>query len=209
MACEAWLPQCSPPPVPCGPGFRLPPKSPRRLDFFVGDDADVNFPSLPARVVVVDLNRWPRCSMRDVGASKEDHQTVADLLQKNLSKIKKSSPTEGGPWTDEDTWDKYGEACGADVVVGIDLDLAPTSARPSTRARRRLRSSLSDLKDDNKIVYESLRRMIYPPNMAGFPVSNKSEAELPRTRRLGVPDCQAILRLRLPRHSRWREGRVN
>ena len=151
---------------------------------FVGDDADVDFPGLQGKKVVVVCRPLASLQYRDVGASKEVARRVADLLQKNVSKIKVVSQQKVAEWTDENMWDEYpevGKALGADVVVGIDLTSFSTNQGPTLYQGKATASvKVFDLKDDNKIVYEKdLPQIMYPPNI-GIPISDKSEADFRR-----------------------------
>jgi uncharacterized protein YbjQ (UPF0145 family) len=149
-----------------------------------GNNTPAEYDGLREKSVVVVCRPVAGLEYRDTSVARDIARQLSRLLQENVSKIKVIDQRKVAQWDDENTWEEFtevGEALGADMVVGIDLqDFTVYQGQTLYQGKASITVHVYDCINGNQLVYErELPQAVYPPN-TGVPTSEKLEAEFRR-----------------------------
>ncbi len=151
---------------------------------FKGDQVDPEFADLKGKKVAVVCRPMVALQYRNSSAARELAQRVADLLEKNGSKIHVVDQRKVNKWIDENTWEEYrevGKGVKADMVVGIDLEsFSIFQGQTLYQGKANAVVTVYDCEKKGKRVFEKiLPQSVYPPN-SGVPTSDRLENDFRR-----------------------------
>lgn len=90
-----------------------------------GADTPAEFEGLTEKKVAVVCRPLVGLDYREAGVAQDIAQSVNKLIRLNVRKVEMIDQRKIAEWMDENSWEEYlevGEALGADMVVGIDLE---------------------------------------------------------------------------------------
>jgi hypothetical protein len=149
-----------------------------------GTNVPAEYAGLRGKKVVVVCRPLADLKYRDTSVAKDLALNLGMLLGRNVPKIEVIDPRKVAQWTDENTWDEYteiGEALGAEMVVGMDLqDFTIYQGQTLYQGKATVTLRVYDCSAGGQPVFEKeLPQAVYPPNTA-VPTSEKVEAEFRR-----------------------------
>jgi hypothetical protein len=149
-----------------------------------GNNIDAEYEGLKHKKVAVVCRPLVALQYRDTHAAKDLGAQVALLLRERIPKARIIESRKVDQWTDENMWDDFaevGNAVGADVVVGIDLQsFSLYQGQTLYQGKADLQITVVDCKNDGQVVYEKiLPQLLYPPN-SGVPTSERPERQFRR-----------------------------
>ncbi|HEX4150373.1 MAG TPA: hypothetical protein VHY20_15355 [Pirellulales bacterium] len=149
-----------------------------------GNDVDPEFTGLKNKRVAIVCRPVVELQYTTGSVHGEIAKQLGVLLKQNLGKIHIIDPQKVSEWTDEHEWTEYseiGEALDADLVVGIDLEhFSIYQGQTLYQGKAQVALQVVDMKDDDKIAFQThLPQLVYPPN-TGVPTSEKPEDEFRR-----------------------------
>jgi hypothetical protein len=149
-----------------------------------GNDIPAEYDGLQEKRVLVVCRPLADLEYRDTSVARDLARQLSLLLRQNVSKIEVIDQREVARWTDENTWDEYteiGEALGAEMIVGVDLqDFTVYQGQTLYQGRATVVLRVYDCANAEEIVFEKeLPPTVYPPN-TGVPTSEKLEGEFRR-----------------------------
>ncbi len=145
---------------------------------------DAAFNGLQGKKVAVVCRVLPSLEFNNPTVTKELARDVAQHLAGNVKKIQIVDPQKVASWVDANQWNEYsevGNAVGADMVVGIDIqDFATQQSHTLYQGRASWLLTVHDCTQGGKVVFEKSGRTVYPPN-TGIPAMDlPSEATFRR-----------------------------
>jgi len=146
-----------------------------------GNNIKAEYDGLKGRKVAVVCRPLVSLQYRNSRAARDLAAEVARLLRENVRKIEVIEPGRVEQWTDENIWSEFGEvgeALGAELVVGIDLEsFSLFQGQTLYQGKADVHLTVVDCTQDNKVVFEKVvPQCVYPPN-AAVPTSDRPESE--------------------------------
>lgn len=146
-----------------------------------GNNIKPEFDGLKDRKVAVVCRPLVSLQYRNSRAARDVAAEVARLLRQHVRKIEVIDPGKVEQWTDENIWSEFsevGEALGAEMVVGIDLEsFSLFQGQTLYQGKADVRLTVVDCTQGNKVVFEKVvPQCVYPPN-AAVPTSDRTESE--------------------------------
>jgi hypothetical protein len=149
-----------------------------------GNIAPAEFDGLEDRRVVVLCSPPASHDFRHAGASRNIARRVGNLIEQNVKGVTVVDQKEVDNWIDEsggqDVMD-LGRAVNAELLVHIELDeFALNNGRTLYQGRSEATVSVYDMKDSQRLVWDStLGEILYPKN-SGIAVQDKSPQRFQR-----------------------------
>jgi len=153
-----------------------------------GTDVEPDFKGLKEKKVAVVCRPLVSLQYRNANAGRNLAKQITLLLQEKVPKIKTIDQRKVNNWTDENMWQEYaevGQAVGADMVVGIDLESfsifqGQTLYQGKANATIRVFDCATETAlEDGPIFEKIIPQSVYPPNSA-VPTSDRTEPEFRR-----------------------------
>jgi len=149
-----------------------------------GTNVPPEYEGMKGKKVAVVCRALVGLKYQDSRVAKDLAHEVGRLLKTNGSKIEVIDARKVDKWTDENSWDDYGEvgkAVNADLVLGIDMEhFELYQGQTLYQGRSNLTVHLYDCKKENDVVFEkTLPQCVYPPNTC-VQTSEKQESQFRR-----------------------------
>lgn len=149
-----------------------------------GTDVPAEFDGMKDKKVAVVCRPMGDLSYRNSSVAKQLARQIGMRLKQRVSKIELIDPRKVEEFTDENSWDEFvdvGEAIGADLVVGIDLQsFSLYQSQILYQGKCDAMVGIYECGGDGQPVFEKiLPQTLFPPN-TGIPSSEITEPEFRR-----------------------------
>ena len=149
-----------------------------------GTDVPAEYAGLREKKVAIVCRPIGDLSYRDSSVAKHLAREIGTLLKQRVPKIELVDPRKVEAFTDENSWDEFvdvGEAIGADIVVGVDLQsFSLYQSQVLFQGKADVMFGIYECGGDGLPVFEKiLPQTLYPPNTPR-PTTEITESEFRR-----------------------------